>query len=152
MRLPTAVSILLCLSLCVLTRAEDADRGANGRSDHQLLEGTWKVVKRMKNGADEDASAHPTTLTITAKEITETRDGQTGQEGTYTLDPSAKPKRITFVGKTGDNAGKTFEGIYEIDGNTLKLAYSFGDNASTPPKDFSGGEGSGLLVLERERS
>lgn len=152
MRLSTAIAILLGLSLCILTRANDSDPGASARSDQQLLRGTWKLVKQTKSGADEDVSAHPTTLTISGKDITEIRDGKTIQEGTYTLDPSANPKRIKMVGKTGDNAGKTFEGIYELDGNTLKLAYSFGDNASTPPKDFSGGEGMGLLVLERERS
>jgi uncharacterized protein (TIGR03067 family) len=152
MRLQTAVALLLGLSLCALTRAEDPDRGANGRSDQQLLQGTWKVTKRVKNGAAEDANEHPTTLTFVGKDITETRDGKVCQEGTFTADPSATPKRITLSGKSGDNSGKTFEAIYEVNGNTLKLAYSFGDNAGTPPKDFTGGEGAGLLVLERERS
>lgn len=152
MRHQTAVALLLGLSLCVLTHAEDSDRSAGGRSDQQLLQGTWKVIKRVKNGSSEDVNEHPTKLTFAGKDITETRDGKPGQEGAYTLDPSATPKRITLTGKSGDNSGKTFEAIYEVDGNTLKLAYSFGDNAGTPPKDFSGGEGTGLLVLERERS
>jgi uncharacterized protein (TIGR03067 family) len=152
MLLRTALALLLCFALSALTRAEDADRGANGRSDQQLLQGTWKVVKRVKNGAAEDPAEHPTTLKFSGKAITETRDGKPAQEGAYTLDETKTPRRITLTGKAGDNAGKTFEAIYEIEGNTLKLAYSFGDNASTPPKDFTGGEGAGLLVLERERS
>jgi len=152
MRLHITVTTLLCLSLCVLACGEDSHPGGNARSDQQLLQGTWKMVRLMKNGVDEDVVKHPATLTITAKDITETRSGNSIQTGTYALDPSANPKRITMVATTGDNAGKTFEGIYEVDGTTLKLAYSFGDHAATPPKDFSGGEGTGLLVLERERS
>ena len=152
MRFRPVLALFLCVALSAFTRAEDADRGANGRSDQQLLQGTWKVVKRVKNGAAEDPAEHPTTLKFSGKAITETRDGKPAQEGAYTLDETKTPKRISLTGKSGDNAGKTFEAIYEIDGNTLKLAYSFGDNASTPPKDFTGGEGTGLLVLERERS
>lgn len=151
MRFRPALALILCLTLSALTRAGDADRGANGRSDQQLLQGTWKVVKRVKNGATEDPAEHPTTLKFSGKAITETRDGKPAQKGAYTIDDSKTPKRITLTGKAGDNAGKTFEAIYEIDGDTLKLAYSFGENASIPPKDFAGGEGSGLLVLERER-
>ena len=154
MRFP--LSILLALALCfilpTLTRADDTDRGVNGRSDQQLLQGTWKVIKRVKNGATEDPAEHPTTLKFSGKAITETRDGKPAQEGAYTLDETRTPKRITLTGKAGDNVGKTFEAIYEVTGNTLKLAYSFGENAATPPKDFTGGEGTGLLVLERERS
>jgi uncharacterized protein (TIGR03067 family) len=152
MRLQTALALLLVLSFCAPTHADYRDRGANGRSDQQLLQGTWKVIKRVKNGAAEDVNEHPTTLTITGKDIAETRDGKVCQEGAFTLESSANPKRITLTGKSGDNSGKTFEAIFEVDGNTLKLAYSFGDNAGTPPKDFTGGEGAGLLVLERERS
>jgi len=135
----------------MLARAEDTARGENGRSDEQLMQGSWKVVKRVKNGQTEDAAEHPTTLKFSGKNITEIRDGKPGKEGAFTLDATKTPKRITLKGTKGDDAEKVFEAIYEIDGNTMKLAYSVGEHANTPPKDFSGAE-CGLLVLERERS
>jgi uncharacterized protein (TIGR03067 family) len=152
MRRQFSFASALCLSLCLCARAEDADRGADRRSDQQLLQGTWKVIKRVKNGTAENADEHRTTLKFTGNDIVESRDDKPRQQGTYTLDETKMPKRMTLTGKSGDNAGKTFEAIYEVSGKDLKLAYSIGENAGIPPKDFSGGEGTGLLVLERERS
>jgi len=33
----------------------------------------------------------------------------------------------------------------------LKLAYGIGANAGTPPKDFGGGQGQAVEVLERQK-
>jgi uncharacterized protein (TIGR03067 family) len=143
--------MVISVSICLLSRAEDPMRGEAGRSDRQLLQGTWKVVKRVKDGQDEDPLQHPAILKISGNGIDETRDGKPAQQGTFSLDEAKSPKRITLTGKAGPDAGKVFEAIYEVDGNTFKLAYSIGDHAGTPPKDFTGGEGAGLLVLERQR-
>lgn len=150
-RLFPVAAVLVSLSIGISVRAEDSIRGEAGRSDRQLLQGTWKVVKRIKNGHEEGASEHPSVLKISGTAIDETRDGKPAQQGTFVLDDSSSPKRITLTGKAGPDAGKVFEAIYEVDGNTFKLAYSIGDHAGTAPKDFAGGEGAGLLVLERQR-
>jgi uncharacterized protein (TIGR03067 family) len=105
----------------------------------------------VKNGEAEDVKEKPVTLTFTRATVTETKAGEKKAAGSFTLDPSQSPKRITMTGKEGDHAGAMFEGIYEFAGDRLKIAYGVGDNAKTPPKDFSGGEGSGLLVLERKK-
>ena len=125
--------------------AEDADK------DVSRLQGTWNIVKRVKNGQEEDAKSHPGQLKFTGHTAVEVRDGVTEQEGSFTIDASKTPHRITMTGSRGPNAGSVFEGIYELEGDTLKLAYSTGPDANTPPKDFDAKDHIGLLTLERQK-
>src|SRR4051812_31210795 len=149
-------TLMLCL-FAVTAPALAADEGKEKKdskvdsTDQALIQGPWRVVKRVKNGEAEDVKEQPVTLTFAGSALTQSQ-GSTGRktEGTFTIDASTSPKRITMTGKDGAHAGATFEGIYELTGDTLKIAYGVGDKAKTAPKDFTGGEGSGLLVLERQ--
>jgi len=125
------------------------NRAEGGAAVAQSLQGTWKVVKKVKNGESEDVAAHPSSLKIAGDKVTAMEGDESKGEGTFTIDESTTPKRITMNGKTGPNAGRTFEAIFELDGDTLKLAYSIGDKAGTPPTDFSGGQGTAAETLER---
>jgi uncharacterized protein (TIGR03067 family) len=146
------LAIAFCLWPVYLARADDAKPNSKpSESDVKLLQGTWKVVKREKNGEAEDAKQHPTTLKFSDHKIVETEDDKTIQEGTFTLDDSKHPKRMTMSGTAGPNGGSVFEAIYQVDGDSLKLAYGAGSHASTAPKDFKGGDGVGILVLERQK-
>ncbi len=44
--------------------------------------------------------------------------------GTFKIDPTAKPKTMDSTATNGDNAGKTMLGIYELDGDTLKICWA----------------------------
>jgi uncharacterized protein (TIGR03067 family) len=37
-------------------------------------------------------------------------------QGTYTIDPTSKPKSMTVTGTEGPNHGKTFPAIYDLSG------------------------------------
>ena len=54
-RLLPVAAVLVLLSIGAQAGAEDSARGEAGRPDRQRLQGTWKVIKRVKNGQDEDA-------------------------------------------------------------------------------------------------
>lgn len=148
------LALVLCLSLVSAAHAADeakAKTEANAKkTDQELIQGTWEVVGRVKNGQSEDVKEKPVTLTFANDSMTEFKAGEKKAVGGFTLDPATAPKRITMTGKEGDHAGATFEGIYDLSGDKLKIAYGVRD-PKTPPKDFSGGEGSGLLVLERKK-
>jgi uncharacterized protein (TIGR03067 family) len=134
-------------------RAAPADKAApDGKAtpaDRDRIQGTWKVVKRVKNGeaaTAKEVADQSAVLAFAGDAVTQTKDGK-AEEGTFKLDPTQSPRRITLAGK---DPARTFEGIYELAGDTLTLAYGTGEAAKTPPKDFAGGPGSGLLVLERQ--
>src|SRR6185295_599949 len=146
-------ALLVCVVFIPAALAEDVKEKKEVKTDKDLIQGTWKVVKRVKNGKEtpeKEVSGNPVYLKFAGDAATEMR-GEKKEEGGFTLDSSAKPKRITMTGKTGDNAGKSFAGIYELSGDTLKIAYSIGEKSGQPPKEFTGGEGAGLLVLERQK-
>jgi uncharacterized protein (TIGR03067 family) len=146
------VAFLLCTSLALLARAEEAKKDPKpARSDKELLQGTWKVVKKVKNGEAEDAKENPMTIKFSGDTASATVGNETKGEGTFTIDESKKPKWITLAGTSGPNAGREFNAIYELDGDTLKLAYGTGDNNKTRPKDFSGKEREAMEVLERQK-
>ena len=46
-------------------------------------------------------------------------------QGTYTIDPSAKPATIDFRNTAGEMKGTTWQGIYEMQGDVLRIC----DNA-----------------------
>lgn len=64
------------------------------------------------------------------------------EEGTYTLDKTASPPSIDITFPNG----KKILGIYEIDGNSAKLAYFLRPGASRPT-DFTTTRGGDMLVV-----
>ncbi|HWE94577.1 MAG TPA: TIGR03067 domain-containing protein [Tepidisphaeraceae bacterium] len=144
-------ALMLCASLALLARAEEGKKTPPAKSDKELLQGTWKVVKKTKGGEAEDVKDNPMTIKFAGDVATATMGGETKGEGTFTIDESKSHRWITLTGTSGPNAGREFAAIYELDGDTLKLAYSTGENNKTRPKDFSGKEGEAAEVLERQK-
>jgi uncharacterized protein (TIGR03067 family) len=89
-------------------------------------------------------------MTITAKELTiQGRDGSMFSLP-FTVDPTKKPKAIDFRLGGGDGWLKisgNFKGIYELDGDSLKLCIGSGDER---PAKFSD-QGAALIVLKRQK-
>ena len=90
-------------------------------------------------------------MTFAGEVVTLLQGGKEKSSGTFAVDESKTPRRITMTGKSGANSGTTFEAVYELDGDTLKLAYGLRDSAGTPPKDFNGGAGEASEVFERQK-
>ena len=91
--------------------------------DASKLEGKWKITEGMKNGEkvkDDNLKADiiitKDTVTIKAPDMTHVMS--------YKLDTSKSPVHIDMEGKEGPAAGTKGEGIIEVDGDTLKLAYT----------------------------
>jgi uncharacterized protein (TIGR03067 family) len=68
-------------------------------------------------------------------------EGGERAEGTYKIDADKKPKEIDLV-----FSGHTFLGIYELKGDTLKLAIRLNER----PTDFSSKDAT-LLVCEKKK-
>src|SRR5215216_2857775 len=69
------------------------------------------------------------------------------------LDPSASPKQFTLTQPSGLKASAV-PGIYELDGDTLRLCFADGEGRETRrPKEFATAPGTRqvLLTLKREK-
>jgi uncharacterized protein (TIGR03067 family) len=86
------------------------------KSDKELIQGTWIPVSGEQNGKKFPKDKLGDKVIFTEDKVT--LQSETGElrEGTYTLDPTKKPKQIDLV--LGKN---TIMGIYELKGTTLKF-------------------------------
>ena len=111
--------------------------------DQQKLQGKWIVEKFEYNG-------NPVERLKDA--VREFKDGKysltptmgEGIEGAVTLDPATKPKTIDL-----DVNGRILKGIYQLDGDTLKLCYNL--RAEERPTEFVSKPDSGLIVVIHKR-
>jgi uncharacterized protein (TIGR03067 family) len=133
-------------------RAEQVDKEENG------IEGRWLAEKVVSSGVERWMDDE-TLLVIDEESISWTftkRNGDTAKSSTvnftYKLDPSKKPAEIDLSPTAGEIKGKVFPGIYELDGDSLKLCRN--QPGQKRPNEFVSNKGSDevLLILKRVKS
>ncbi len=136
--------MFLALAVLVLLAADDPKP-----DDQPKLLGTWTVVAAEQGGQKLRADTIAGQSLVFGKERYFVRQsGQTLEEGTYTLDASKTPKSLDLkIVKGPEDAGKTQLGIYQLDGNTLKVAFARPGTEKRPERFVSGGEGGALFVM-----
>ena len=143
------VASILSLS-AVLLRAEDAKPAA--KSDKELLQGTWRVVGMVRNG-DATPEDNLKELAISMRfdgDVATLAKGDRSKDASFTVDETKMPKQIVIIPKDGPEKDKPRAHIYELSGDTLKLAFRIGDD-TTAPTDFTQGDGFGMMTLERQK-
>jgi uncharacterized protein (TIGR03067 family) len=116
------------LALAARPSADDA------KKELDKFQGTWMFVSIEANGMPVPEEAFKD-IRLTYKDGSYTfKQGEDVREGTVKIDPTKKPKAIDRTAKNGPNAGKTFKGIYEFDGETLKCCWAV--PGGERPKEF----------------
>ena len=118
-----------------------------GTSDKDKLQGTWSIESMKMGGKDMPAEElKKVKLTFTGDKVIVKADAK-NEEHTYTLDAAKKPKQIDITAKA-----EVIPGIYELDGDTLKIATAH--KGGVRPTDFNSQDGSmvGVMVLKRDKA
>ena len=142
------ILVLVPLCLAIVLTAKSVRSG--DKKEQEKLEGTWRLVKiTPEKNSDKDAK-----LTFKGNKITFTTGDKTDKtkEATYSVDPTKKPKELTVhLDRNGKKV--TIQGIYELDGDTLKICHFDGDKKATEgrPKELVANEHTILAVLKREK-
>lgn len=150
--LSSARNIGLWLALAIAPIAPAASQVGHA-AERKKLEGTWKgfVVERRGERPDR-GPASLDDLLITAERISYRPNPSAGpDEGTYRLDPSRNPKHMDASGTAGQSRGKSYLGIYALEGDTLKWCVA---NPGRPrPTEFltNPNVGQFLMILKRVR-
>jgi len=119
---------------------------APASDDLKKLQGTWSLVKGEKGSKgipDDDVGR----LKFVFKDNTITvQDGKRDEAAEFKIDPAKKPKQIDIFPDKGAKAEVL--GIYELDGDNLKISWNKG--GGTRPPDFKTLSDI-VLVLKRDK-
>lgn len=120
--------------------------------DFQKLRGTWKVVAAEKDGQPLDRLKGGTLVIKDQNFIIQTASGSE-LKGDLRLDPSKKPRTMDLAHQEGLLRDKTWQAIYALDGDDLKICYAEADSHKERPTEFATAQDSGLLlvVLKRDK-
>jgi uncharacterized protein (TIGR03067 family) len=135
-----AKRLFTVIVFCLVVSSSSGQEKA-GATDKDKLQGKWSVVSAKGNGQDLPADLARSVkiafegdkyaVTIFDQKIT----------GTFKVDPTKKPKELDI--NTAD--GKIAKAIYELNGDTLKIAE--GEAGDARPKEFLSKEGNNITVM-----
>lgn len=137
---------MLCLSIGFMALAGVPAFADQTKQDIEKLQGRWKVVSSEFEGRPATAVYRPGTLIVIERDELYFTDGFTkSARSKFKVDASQKPKAIDI-----GEGKKSIAGIYLLDGDSLKLCLSLGNQR---PKDFAtkAGDKTNLLTLKRDK-
>jgi uncharacterized protein (TIGR03067 family) len=136
---------------CDYTRADERDK------DQEKLQGTWKFVEAIDDGkaAPQELIAK-WAIKIAGDKMTVVivvpGEPEESHSVTFKLDSTKKPKASDAVPQDGPQKGKTLPGIYEIEGDSLKICLPNKETANRPTEFASPKKSDlGLMVLKRSK-
>jgi uncharacterized protein (TIGR03067 family) len=135
----------LLVAACSLLPAAAEAEEKKPMGDQEKIQGTWALVSGERGGKPlpDEVVTHVKLIFSGKKLTTKNKDRQT--EAAFKLDPNKEPKEIDV-----DMEGSVGKGIYQLDGDTLKIAH--GEVGDTRPKEFpKAGSGLTVLVLKRDK-
>ena len=112
------------------------------------MQGIWNVTAIEANG-DALPSEDVTNITVTIKDSTyEVKLNEGTDHGTISIDPSTNPKQMDVHAKSGEDEGRTLRGIYELNGDSMRVIYARGGQR---PATFDTSGDAGLLMITYKR-
>ena len=147
------VSLLCALGLVVSggtgTRAGDKE---DVRKELKKFQGVWTIESMESGGKKIPAEAiKEVTLTFEGDKYTVKNGKDVIQVGAQKLDASKSPKTLDGTVTEGFGKGAVMPGIYEIDGDTLKVCYD--EEGKKRPTEFKTAAGlqTTLVVYKRAK-
>lgn len=142
----------ICLLMVLLPTLLAADRAEEAvKKELKKFQGDWKFISLEAGGKALPEEGYKDALLTIEGDKHATQNGAVAYSGTLKIDPGKKPKTIDFQFSDGPEKGKTAYGIYEFDGETLKVCV--GLVGKDRPAAFVSKPGSGhvLEVLKRAK-
>jgi uncharacterized protein (TIGR03067 family) len=143
-----AGSLLLAAGLL---SAQAPKEGAGGK-DRKLLAGTWQAATVVVNGREAPAVVLKDirlVLDAEGKFQFQNASKKVLAEGAVKIDPFARPRTMDFTYTKGELKGHTTPGIYESDGDKLRICTAAKGKAR--PTEFASKPGSHLALVTYQR-
>jgi uncharacterized protein (TIGR03067 family) len=120
------------------------------KKERVKLKGTWSVVSAETNGEKvPDLETKDIKMVFDGDKFIP-KKGEQGKPATFVLDPTKKPKTIDIIIPEGNEQGQAMQGIYELNGDDLKLC--FNRPGKERPTEFAGkAKETVLMLLKRDK-
>jgi uncharacterized protein (TIGR03067 family) len=132
--------------------------------DRMLIHGTWKIVDSSRTGEARQRDLESTVRFEGDSMTFLKKDGTPGDQCSYSLGMGTSPKQLDLVQLDKDGKPKAKKrmpkgpevdavtpGIYELNGDELKLAITWTTDLHKRPKSFDAEEGSEAVRYRLER-
>ena len=147
--MPRMSSAICCLILAVWfvpVLAQSPEEAA------KRLQGSWTATMAERDGkVANDVVGHRLSVTGSRFQI-QSEEGKPLYAGTVRVDPRTKPAAIDFEHTDGDLKGKTWKGIYVVDGDTLTICDNAPNLEKGRPASFEAKSGSGYVLVTFARA
>ena len=136
--------------LSVLMTAFLLGGGDPTKTDLDKLQGNWVMVSMETEGHEVEAEDIKDNRAVYEQNHLTLKTGdRVRRRGIVTLDPGRKPKAINTWDQDGPYDDQTVPGIYELEGDTLKLC--FARPGQERPKEFTTKSGTAFLLCVYKR-
>jgi len=139
------LTLLAILSLIAVMTTFAADQP----DDAKAIQGTWLPVKAALAGKPMPEEFLKKIVSLQLDNGKYVVTAESLDKGTYTLNPTAKPKILDVTGGTGPNVGRKIPAIYELEGDTLRICYNLGGSAH--PTEFKSPTGTKFFLIIYQR-
>jgi uncharacterized protein (TIGR03067 family) len=126
--------MLAGLLLVVPVLGSDVPREYDGTTESVGLEGTWRLIEITYGGVKHGAPLY--VVTFRGGRYTVSDGGKT-LEGTYRIDASRRPARLDQIASDGPGRGGVEKYIFQVDGDTLRLAFTYSEEGVDRPEQFT---------------
>ena len=133
-----------------LLLASDGPQQGPAGPDYNKLQGAWGLVALEVNGQPLTVEKLKEARLEIRGESYDFRLGETALALTYRLRPAETPKAIDLTIASGRNKGKTFFGIYKLEGDTYTICRPT-EPGKERPTAFATKPGSGLMLVVWKR-
>jgi uncharacterized protein (TIGR03067 family) len=122
MRLVLAVAALFALAFGLTAEEPKVDEGKKKAIDKALesFAGTWELISTKPEGATKDARKLVFRKDMTYSALD--KDGKELWAGTFNIDPTSSPKVWDHRSQEAQKKGGDALGIYDLDGDKLRVA------------------------------
>ena len=118
----------------------------------KALQGAWSATRAERDGKPAaDVVGHRLAFTGARFQI-RAGDSKPLYQGTFQVEPTARPAVIDFEHTEGTSKGKVWKGIYAVDGDRLTICDNAPDPSKARPTAFEAGPGSGYVLITFTRA
>ncbi len=136
--------VLLAGLVCSNLIADEA------KTERERLQGMWQVMSGQEGGKAFPAADIKGSRVTVAGDTMTVQSKEDRRVMRFKLEPSRKPKGMELMTIEGKDKGQTSHGIYQLEGDTLKIA--FAPTGKPRPAEFSSKAGTEqmLFVMKRQ--